>query len=82
MFFAQFNHSSWLPLYKLPITADATEQNFNRGVLRVVLGNPLVAETMLQYDLTAGKSFSFSFVLTYIVNSLFLFPIKYASTRC
>jgi uncharacterized protein (DUF302 family) len=54
MFFAQFNHTSWLPLYHLPITADANGEDFHRGILRVVLGNPLVAETMLQYDLTAG----------------------------
>lgn len=54
MFFAQFNHSSWLPVYQLPITANAADQGLNRGILRVILGNPLVAQTMLQYDLTAG----------------------------
>jgi hypothetical protein len=41
----EFNHAFWLPLFSLSV---------NLGLKRLILGNPLIALTMLQPDLTAG----------------------------
>jgi hypothetical protein len=41
----EFNHGFWLPLFGL---------SQGLGLKRLILGNPLIAITMLQYDLTAG----------------------------
>jgi uncharacterized protein (DUF302 family) len=43
MLFDQFNHGAWI-----------TKAGINRKVLRVILGNPLIAITMLRHDVTAG----------------------------
>ena len=43
MLFAQFNHSGWIG-----------KAGIDRKVLRVILGNPLIAITMLRHDVTAG----------------------------
>lgn len=43
MIFAEFDHSSWIRAY-----------NLNRRVLRVILGNPLIAITMLREDISAA----------------------------
>src|SRR5215472_11434258 len=41
--FFEINHSQWLPLY-----------GFQRKLLRWLLGNPLLAITMMRHDLEAG----------------------------
>lgn len=41
--FALLDHGAWI-----------TKANIDRKVLRVVLGNPLIAITMLRHDVTAG----------------------------
>jgi hypothetical protein len=43
MLFATFDHGGWLP------TAGV-----NRKALRVILGNPLIAITMIRHDVTAA----------------------------
>jgi uncharacterized protein (DUF302 family) len=43
MLFALFNHGGWIP-----------KAGIDRKVLRVILGNPLIAITMLRHDVTAG----------------------------
>lgn len=43
MLFGSFDHGAWL-----------TKAGIDRKVLRVVLGNPLIAITMLRHDVTAG----------------------------
>jgi len=43
MLFKVFDHGSWI-----------TKAGIDRKVLRVVLGNPLIAITMLRHDVTAG----------------------------
>ena len=43
MIFAEFDHSPWIRAYGL-----------NRRVLRVILGNPLIAITMLREDISAA----------------------------
>jgi uncharacterized protein (DUF302 family) len=43
MLFKLFDHGAWI-----------TKAGINRKVLRVVLGNPLIAITMLRHDVTAG----------------------------
>ncbi|KAL2069991.1 hypothetical protein VTL71DRAFT_14671 [Oculimacula yallundae] len=45
MLFQEYNHDFWLPLFNL---------SSNLGLKRIILGNPLVALTMLEHDLTAG----------------------------
>ncbi|KAK0103511.1 hypothetical protein ONS95_005532 [Cadophora gregata] len=45
MLFHESNHGFWLPLFDLSV---------GLGLKRIVLGNPLVALTMLEHDLTAG----------------------------
>jgi uncharacterized protein (DUF302 family) len=41
--FGQFDHGGWI-----------TKAGIDRKVLRVILGNPLIAITMLRHDVTAG----------------------------
>jgi len=43
MLFGSFDHGGWLP-----------KAGVDRAVLRVVIGNPLIAITMLRHDVTAG----------------------------
>jgi uncharacterized protein (DUF302 family) len=43
MLFATLNHGGWI-----------TKTGIKRKVLRVILGNPLIAITMLRHDVTAG----------------------------
>jgi uncharacterized protein (DUF302 family) len=43
MLFATFDHGGWVK-----------KTGIDRKVLRVVLGNPLIAITMLRHDVTAG----------------------------
>lgn len=43
MLFALFDHGGWI-----------TRAGIDRKVLRVILGNPLIAITMLRHDITAG----------------------------
>ena len=43
MLFAQFDHGGWIK-----------KAGIDQKVLRVVLGNPLIAITMLRHDVTAG----------------------------
>ncbi len=43
MLFALLDHGAWI-----------TKAGIERKVLRVILGNPLIAITMLRHDLTAG----------------------------
>jgi uncharacterized protein (DUF302 family) len=43
MLFGLFNHSGWIG-----------KAGIDRKVLRVILGNPLIAITMLRHDVTAG----------------------------
>jgi uncharacterized protein (DUF302 family) len=43
MLFGLFNHGGWI-----------TKAGIHRKVMRVILGNPLIAITMLRHDVTAG----------------------------
>jgi len=43
MLFGQFDHGAWIP-----------KAGIDRKVMRVVLGNPLIAITMLRHDVCAG----------------------------
>jgi uncharacterized protein (DUF302 family) len=43
MLFSLFDHGAWIP-----------RAGIERKVLRVILGNPLIAITMLRHDVTAG----------------------------
>lgn len=43
MLFTIFDHGGWI-----------TKAGINRKVLRVIIGNPLIAITMLRHDVTAG----------------------------
>lgn len=43
MLFAEFDHGGWLPLFGI-----------NRRTVRWILGNPIIAVTMIRYDITAG----------------------------
>ena len=43
MMFATFNHGAWIK-----------KAGIHRQVLRVVIGNPLIAITMMRHDVTAG----------------------------
>ncbi|WP_045835913.1 DUF302 domain-containing protein [Hyphomicrobium sp. 99] len=43
MLFAVFDHSGWLPLFGI-----------KPRVVRLILGNPLLAITMIRHDITAG----------------------------
>lgn len=43
MLFSQFDHTEWLAVYGI-----------KRQVIRVILGNPLIAITMMKHDLRSG----------------------------
>lgn len=43
MLFAQIDHGAWLPLFDI-----------HRRTMRWILGNPLIAVTMIRHDITAG----------------------------
>jgi uncharacterized protein (DUF302 family) len=43
MLFGAFDHGGWI-----------AKAGINRDVLRVIIGNPLIAVTMLRHDITAG----------------------------
>lgn len=43
MIFAEFNHGTWISRYGI-----------HRRVLRIILGNPLIAITMIRHDISAG----------------------------
>ncbi|GAB7538227.1 DUF302 domain-containing protein [Burkholderia sp. 3C] len=43
MIFAEIDHASWLRVY-----------GYRRALTRVILGNPLIAITMMQHDMSAG----------------------------
>jgi uncharacterized protein (DUF302 family) len=43
MLFVEFDHSNWMPLYGI-----------RRKATRWVLGNPVIASTMIRHDITAG----------------------------
>jgi uncharacterized protein (DUF302 family) len=43
MLFASFNHGGWI-----------TKAGIHREALRLIIGNPLIAITMLRHDVTAG----------------------------
>jgi uncharacterized protein (DUF302 family) len=43
MLFGLFNHGGWI-----------SKASIHRNVMRVILGNPLIAITMLRHDVTAG----------------------------
>ena len=55
MYFSEFNHGSWLPFYEPP-TSTITDGGKTKHLqaIRFILGNPLIAITMLQHDLDAG----------------------------
>ncbi|KAJ9635056.1 hypothetical protein H2204_006011 [Knufia peltigerae] len=58
MYFNEYNHGSWVPLYD-PHTIKfqvANGDTKNRRAIRFILGNPLIAITMLRHDLDAGLS--------------------------
>ncbi|EXJ75108.1 uncharacterized protein A1O5_01804 [Cladophialophora psammophila CBS 110553] len=55
MYFHEFNHGLWLPFYVPPsstVTVKGEKKNLN--CKRFVLGNPMIAITILQHDLSAG----------------------------
>ncbi|KAG9782537.1 hypothetical protein ABEF93_004637 [Exophiala dermatitidis] len=57
-YFAEFNHGSWLRLFRpqtSTITTSDAEQRDLRCI-RFILGNPLIAITLLRHDLDAGLS--------------------------
>ncbi|OAL23707.1 hypothetical protein AYO20_10912 [Fonsecaea nubica] len=56
MYFHEFDHGAWLPLYAPPsaIVVTASGETRNLGCKRFILGNPMIAITMLEHDLDAG----------------------------
>lgn len=59
MFFAEIDHGGWMQLFMpSPSNASGTEENKKPAVprqcKRIILGNPLIALTVLQHDLDAG----------------------------
>ncbi|KIV87484.1 hypothetical protein PV11_03027 [Exophiala sideris] len=59
MYFTEFNHGNWLQFYTPPtsaVTDTPSGTTKNLRAIRYVLGNPLVAITMLRHDLDAGLS--------------------------
>ncbi|KAL6248440.1 hypothetical protein RBB50_004695 [Rhinocladiella similis] len=58
MYFNEYNHGGWLPLYDPPTVKvlDANGETKNLRAIRFILGNPLIAITMLRHDLDAGLS--------------------------
>lgn len=58
-YFTEFDHGSWLQLYAPPTSAikdPQTRATKSLRAIRFVLGNPLLAITMLRHDLDAGLS--------------------------
>lgn len=60
MYFTEFNHGAWLPLYEPPTSTivlnPQTGEKKHLKATRFLLGNPLIARTMIQHDLDAGLS--------------------------
>ncbi|KAL2426235.1 hypothetical protein ABEF95_000783 [Exophiala dermatitidis] len=56
--FAEFNHGSWLRLFRPPTSTITTSDAEQRDLrcIRFILGNPLIAITLLRHDLDAGLS--------------------------
>lgn len=56
MYFHDFQHGRWLPFYGAPTSSvvDAGGNKKDLKATRFVLGNPLIAITMLRHDLDAG----------------------------
>jgi hypothetical protein len=55
MYFNEYDHGVWLPYFEPPtsyITVDGEKKNLKAK--RFILGNPLIAITMLKHDLNAG----------------------------
>jgi len=52
MLFWELNHSAWLPIYGI-----------QRKAIRWILGNPLIAITMIRHDVTAGLFAPVEFIL-------------------
>lgn len=58
MHFAEFNHGNWLKAYYPDISRVIDNEGKAKNVraIRFILGNPLIAQTMLRHDLDAGLS--------------------------
>ncbi|KIX08218.1 uncharacterized protein Z518_02874 [Rhinocladiella mackenziei CBS 650.93] len=58
MYFNEYNHGSWLPFYAPPTSAVTTPDGETKNLrcIRFILGNPLIAITMLRHDIDAGLS--------------------------
>lgn len=57
MLFNEYNHGTWLPFFAPPtshVTVDGRSKDLK--CVRFILGNPLIAITMLRHDLDAGLS--------------------------
>ncbi|KIW82345.1 hypothetical protein Z517_05372 [Fonsecaea pedrosoi CBS 271.37] len=56
MYFHEFDHGAWLPLYAPPSATVVTASGETRNLdcKRFILGNPMIAITMLEHDLNAG----------------------------
>lgn len=54
MEFFSLNHGAWLPIYGPPESAKSRVDGRGLRCKRFVLGNPLIAITMLEHDLDAG----------------------------
>ena len=52
MHFTEFDHGSWLPILNCPTVKTADGRLLKAK--RFILGNPLIAFTMLRWDLDAG----------------------------
>jgi uncharacterized protein (DUF302 family) len=70
MHFAEFNHGNWLkayyPDFSRVIGNDGKAKNVR--TIRFILGNPLIAQTMLRHDLDAGLSVPVELLLSEEVN--------------
>lgn len=59
IFFAEFDHGNWMQFFS-PFLSNASRPDENqkpaepRQCKRIILGNPLIAITMLKHDLNAG----------------------------
>jgi len=57
MFFNEYNHGAWLPFFQPPTASVTDPMSGEKRFLqcrRIILGNPLIAITMLRHDLDAG----------------------------
>jgi hypothetical protein len=57
MYFNEYQHGAWLPFYAPPtatVTDPASGEKKFLKCTRFILGNPLIAITMLRHDLDAG----------------------------